>query len=92
MVLGSASHPGPVLSLGAALGIPSGQSQSFAPDALMAWPRDDLAATTASTVLRVQLRERGTQGEGYRWTGGRIYVRHEATVPAPPAEARPSRL
>ena len=92
MVIGSASHPGPVLSLGAAMGIPAGQYQSFGPDVLMAWPRNELVGTTSSSVLRVQLSEGGSEEEGYRWTGGRIYVRHGATLPAPPAEARPSRL
>jgi hypothetical protein len=87
VVLGSATDPGPALGLGAVLG-----TQSFGTGVLMAWSRDERVGTTSSTVLRVQLSERGTQGEGYRWAGGRIYVRHEATLPAPPAEARPFRL
>ncbi|HWN72001.1 MAG TPA: hypothetical protein VNM90_30385, partial [Haliangium sp.] len=86
VVIGSATHPGPVLGLGAVLG-----TQSFPAGVLMPWSRDELVGTTSSTVLRMQLSETGSQEEGYRWTGGRIYVRHQATLPAPPAEARPSR-
>jgi hypothetical protein len=87
VVLGSATHPGPVLGLGAVLG-----TQSFGPGVLMPWSRDELVGTTSGTVLRVQLSEQGSEEEGYRWARGRIYVRHQATLPTPPAEARSSRL
>lgn len=89
VVLGGTAHPGPVLSLGAALGLASGVSQSFAPGALLAWPREAIAGTTSSTVLRLHLSENGSEEEGYRWTGGRIYVRHGATLPGPAAALIP---
>jgi hypothetical protein len=85
VVLGSTTHPGPVLGLGAVLG-----TQSFGPGVIMPWFRDEVASTTSGTVLRVQFSERGSEEEGYRWTAGRIYVRHQDSLPAPPAERRSS--
>lgn len=90
VLIGSASDPGPRLSLAVAVGALTA-IREFAAGAAMAWPRDEVASTTAGTVLRVQLSESGSQDEGYRWTGGRIHVRNQDALPAPPAEARSTR-
>ena len=71
VVLGSAAHGAPVLSLGAALG----SLRSFANGAIMTWPAAQTAATTLDTVLRIQLSESGSENEGYRWSTGRVFVR-----------------
>ncbi len=75
VLIGSQAHRGPVLSLGQALGLSGEAVTSFANGARIAWPADASATTSEDTVLRLQLTESGGQNEGYRWSGGRIYVR-----------------
>lgn len=77
VVIGSAAHAGPVLSLGAALGLAPGAVRSFGNGAVIAWPADQTAPAPPppGTVLRIQLSERGTENEGYRWVAGRVFVR-----------------
>jgi hypothetical protein len=79
-LIGSAAHPGPVLGLGQARGQTGDTSEQFPRDAEINWPDDHVASTTPGQVLRLQLSESGSQDEGYRWTGGRIYVRAGGVV------------
>ncbi len=75
VLIGSAAHPGPVLSLGQAFGLSGTGIISFGDGQAIPWPQESVADTTVGTVLRLQVSENGSQNEGYRWTGGRIYVR-----------------
>lgn len=77
-LLGTSTHGGPVLSLANA-----GGGGSFLGGVPMPWPGTHRASTSAGTVLRVQVSERGSQDEGYRWTGGRVYVRDDGALGAP---------
>ena len=77
-VIGSASHPTPVLSLGRFLGF----AVSFGAGVQVDWLADETEATTSDTVLRIQFTERGTQAEGLRWERGRIFIRDSAGMAA----------
>jgi hypothetical protein len=59
-------------------------NRKLPPGAVLTWPADAVAATAASTVLRVQLSESDSEQEGWRWRAGRVYVRPAAALPPPP--------
>lgn len=83
LTIGSTGHPGPVLSLGRAIG-----ANNFAAGATIQWLADETEMTTADTVLRVQFTEIGTEDEGVRWDSGRIYLRQgPVSIPTSIAES-----
>ncbi|ACY16066.1 calcium-binding EGF-like domain-containing protein [Haliangium ochraceum] len=87
VVIGTPAAAQPVIGLAEALGLSGTALRSFGGSETIVWGGESRATTASDTALRIQMSESGSENEGFRWTEGRVYVRHEASLPQQPATA-----